>query len=313
MSIKAFLKKNNFLYNLHSRHANRRRQALQRKLGDEGVTRVRWKQIFGKEIDLENPKTLNEKIQWLKLHDRKSIYVVWADKFACRDYIREHFGEEYLVPLILKTDKPSEINKENIGEFPCVIKTNHSSGQICLVRSPSAINWKHLRRNCKTWLKTDYYAYSQEWQYKDIKRYIVVEKMLLDKKGRIPNDFKLHFIEGQLVFIYCSVDREGKNYRQIYDVDWHILPFRWDAEAEPQTNFVPIEKPKTLEKMIEIGSHFAKQMHYVRVDFYDVDGKLYCGEITLHHGSGYDKFSPEEYDLRYGNLVKLDTNPSTEE
>lgn len=291
--------------NSEMRFNNFKHILLSKLYGDKKMSEHRYKIVFGRDINWDNPQTLNEKIHWLKLNDRKPIYSIWADKYGSRAYIAEHFGEEYLVPLIFKTDRVKELNPDNIHEFPCVVKSNHASGCYRIYRSADEVNWKELRKECKTWLKMNYYAQSQEWQYKKIKRYIIVEKMLQTKSGKIPNDYKLHFLDGKLAFIYCSIDREGDNYRQIYSPDWKVLPFRWDGKNKPQTNFTPIPKPITFDKMVEIGQHFADKMHYVRVDFYDVDGKLYCGEITLHHGSGLDKFEPEKYDLKYGQMIDL--------
>ena len=305
MGIKNIIKNNDFLRNLFLRRLNKKKIKEQKKYGDRGIIKRTWKSHFGYDIDLDNPKTLNEKIQWLKLNDRKDLYTIWADKYASREYIRSHFGEEYLIPLLFKTDDVSEINPNNIKTFPCVIKANHSSGCYRFLKNADDINWSKLRKECKLWLEQDYYAFTQEWQYKNIKRYILVEKMLTDKNGKIPNDYKLHFIEGKLAFVYCSIDRENQNYRQIYDGDWNILPFSWDAHGLPPKNMEPIKKPLCFDKMLEIGQHFADQMHYVRVDFYEVDGKLYCGEITLHHGSGLDKFNPSKYDLMFGELLEL--------
>lgn len=247
---------------------------------DETITKAKWSNFHSYELNLGNPKTLNEKIQWLKLHDYKPIYTIWADKYAFRQYIKEHFGEEYLIPLIFVTNHPRQINEKNISSFPCVIKGNHNSGDYVLLRTKDDIDsWRHLRRDCATWLKENFYYISQERQYKDIKRKIVVEKMLLNKEGKIPNDYKLHFANGKLIMVYCSIDREGSNYRQIFDHNWKLLNISWGGVKK---NYRPIPKPTTFNKMVEIGKHFAKQVCYVRVDFYDVDGKLYCGEVTLY-------------------------------
>ena len=305
MKIKAKLK-NTYLYQFILGWRIKRRTKELAKLSDRTNIENAWEERRGKKIDLDNPKTLNEKIQWLKLNDRKDIYTVWADKYACRDFIKHHFGSEYLVPLLFVTSNPKEINTKNIKDYPCVVKPNNSSGRYEFIRDPNKVRWGLLRYKCKQWLKVDYYQLSQEWQYKNIERKIVVEKMLLDKKGHIPNDYKLHFIEGKLAFVYCSIDREGANYRQIYSPEWELLDFTWDGSGLPLSDKRLIEKPSSFGKMLEIGNVIAKDMHYVRVDFYDVDGKLFCGEITLHHGGGVDKFVPEKYDLQYGDLVKLD-------
>jgi hypothetical protein len=151
------------------------------------------------------------------------------------------------------------------------------------------------------------YEATLELQYKDIKTLIIIEKLLQTKEGFIPNDYKLHFINGKLEFVYCSVGRETINKRNIYDADWKPLMFTWSEKyKDPTTLRGPeIEAPSTFAKMKELGAVIAKDFKYVRVDFYDVDGKLYFGEITLHHGSGFDVFVPDTYDKYYGELLKL--------
>ena len=266
----------------------------------------KYERIFGYKLDLSNPQTLNEKIQWLKLNDHKSFYTICADKYAVRDYLAHSFGSEYLVPLIFHSDNWRKITPENINQYPCIVKANHTSGDFVILRSKEDTNWKVLRRKCKWWLKVDYYAISQEWQYKNIKRQIVVEKLLQTKEGKIPNDYKLHYINGQLQFVYVSVDREGVNKRNIYDKDWKSLNFSWVSKSSsPNVRGDEIEAPISFEKMKIIGKKIAEKFNYVRVDFYDVDGFLYFGEITLHHGSGFDVFTPAEYDLQYGKLLTL--------
>ena len=294
-----------FLHYLYLDIRNLKLRARYHKKGQRYYIEQTWAVLQKTPLDLDNPKTLNEKIQWLKMNDYKKIYSVWADKYACREYIKEHFGEEYLVPLLFVTRSSLRVNPRNINTFPCVIKANHSSGDWMFLKSANDINWKELRAKCREWLKNDYHIACQEKQYKYIKRKIIVEKMLLTKEGKIPNDYKIHYINGKPAFIYCSIDREGNNYRQNFDMDWNPLPFTCDGKSIPITDKVLVEKPKTLSKMLEIGDYIAKERAYVRVDFYDVDGKLYCGEITLHHGGGYDAFNPPDYDLKYGQMLKL--------
>ena len=266
----------------------------------------KFKMAHGYDLNLDNLQTLNEKIQWLKLHDRKDIYTIMADKYEVRNYLADKFGKEYLIPLIFHTDNWREITPDNIKEYPCIVKANHTSGDYVILRDPNSINWDELRRTCKFWLKKDYYVESQEWQYKNIHRQIVVEKLLQTEQGKIPNDYKLHYINGELQFVYCSIDREGVDKRNIYDKDWNPLPFSWVSKATSENvRGEEIEAPKTFDLMKRIGDEVASDMKYVRVDFYDVDGKLYFGEITLYHGSGYDIFVPQKYDKIYGDKLKL--------
>jgi len=129
----------------------------------------------------------------------------------------------------------------------------------------------------------------------------------MDKKGKLPNDYKLNYFNGKLEFVYCSVDREGGNHRNIYTPDWKPLPFSWVNAEDHRSDLIGpiIKKPASFDRMVEIGNEIAKKFDLVRVDFYDVDGKLYYGEITLHHGGGFDTFKPKKFDLIYGKKLKL--------
>lgn len=266
-----------------------------------------FKRIFGYDLDLRDPQTLNEKIQWLKLYDRKKFYTLCADKYKVRKYIEEKFGNEGLIPLVFNTTNWREIKPENFPEYPCIVKANHGSGMHFIVRDKNKVDWEKLREKCRFWLNKNYYYRTGEWQYKNIKPRIIVEKLLLDKKGKIPNDYKLNYFNGKLEFIYCSIDREGDNYRNIYDSRWKPLPFSWVEKEKHKPGLVGpnIKKPKTFNKMVKIGNEISKNFPLVRLDFYDLDGKLYHGEITLHHGGGFDIFRPGKYDLIYGKKLKI--------
>lgn len=279
-----------------------------RRFKPEEVANRRFKKIFGRDLDLQHPQTLNDKIQWLKLNERHDYYPICADKYAMKKWVADLLNtEEYNVSVIYHTPNWKEITPEHVSQFPCIVKPNHSSHDYIILRSAEDVNWKQLRRRCRFWLKRDYYVESQEWQYKDIPRQIVVEPLLETKEGKIPNDYKLNYLNGTLEFVYVSYDREGINARCVFDESWKVIPFYWGNSN--QKEYVPcpvnIPKPASFEKMKEIGAKIAKFFKYVRVDFYDVDGKLYVGEITLHHGGGFDRFRPEEYDRIYGERLKL--------
>lgn len=269
------------------------------------VTKRKYRSVFGHEIDLNNPQTLNEKIQWLKLNVHDDFHTVCADKLAVRNYWKQ-FGKDSLIPLLFQTYKYQDITYENLPDVPCIVKCNTGCGYYQIIRDKNKVDINVLQKECRRWMIGNYYYRSQEWQYKNIKPCILVEKLLLDKNGHIPNDYKLHFFNGELQFIYCSVDREGANYRSIYSPEWKKLDIEWvsreNHKAIPQKSIVC---PSTFPQMLKIGKVIAENFKYVRVDFYDVDGKLYYGEITLHHGSGYDTFVPELYDLYYGKKLHI--------
>lgn len=272
-------------------------------LNDKQLVERGYVHAFGHKPNLDNPHTLSEKIQWLKLYDRRDIHTTLADKFAAREWLAKHFGEEYLVPLLYTTIDWHDIKPANIPEIPCAIKSNHASGQCFICRDKSAVNWKHLRRLCHLWLSTNYYYASQEWQYKNIPPRIIAEKLLLTHEGKLPNDYKLHFFNGKLGFVYCSIDREGGNFRNMYSPDWQPMYFSWGAHDEKRGP--EIAPPESFPEMLRIGQEIAKLFRYVRVDFYDVDGRLYYGEITLHHGSGFNKFKPDSFDKYFGDMLDL--------
>lgn len=276
-------------------------------LGDELITRIKYKIIFKRKPNLIDPKTLNEKILWLKLYKHEKFHTTVADKYACRKWLSDRFGEEYLIPLLFYTDDYKKINSENIPDTPCIIKSNSGCGTNFIVKDKKNLNYREIQKECKKWLSRNYYYVGQEWQYKNIKPYILIEKLLLTEDGKIPNDYKLNFINGKLEFIYCSIDREGRNYRKVYSPDWEPMDFIWITRGHSKNDYIgpEIDAPQSFEMMKKIGSEIAKLFDYVRVDFYDVDGTLYYGEITLHHGGGTDRIIPEEYDRYYGEQLEL--------
>ena len=244
-------------------------------MGDEYITKEKYKKVFGKELELDNPQTLTEKIQWLKLNVHEDFHTVCADKYAARQ-IWKKYGDDGLIPLLFMTYDWTDIKKENIPNEPCIVKCNSGSGEYQIIRDKDDVDYEKLRSDCRRWLAENYYYTSQEWQYKNIKPCIIVEKLLQDKNGKIPNDYKLHCINGKVEFVYCSVDREGENYRSIYTPAWERMNMEWVAPRDHKGYFgADIEKPKTFSRMVEIAEDIAKSFAYVRVDFYDVDGKLY--------------------------------------
>jgi hypothetical protein len=279
-------------------------------LNKEKLVRRNYKAVFGVEPNLDNPQTLNEKMQWLKLYDHQDFYTECADKFLVRNFLIKKFGEdvkEYIIPLFYETMNWRDITMDVLPNSPCIIKPTHTSGDYWIIKDKKDIDIKLLRRDCRHWLNIDYYRISGEWQYKNAPRRIIIEQLLQCKDGHIPNDYKLHYINGDLQFVYCSIGRETINIRKIYDAEWKPVPFSWLPinKNEDDTRGEDIPQPESFGLMRKFADEIAKMFDYVRVDFYDVDGKMYFGEITLYHGGGTDVFSPSEYDMFYGKKLKL--------
>lgn len=271
-----------------------------KSISDEMHIKHRFKKQFGYSLKLENPKTFNEKINWLKLYDRSSIHTIAADKYKVREYIAKKIGEEYLVPLFYNTINPKDIVPEILPNYPVIIKTNHNSSGGIIVKNKNNINWNRARFDLKKNLKENYFYSSREWQYKNIEPIIIIEKLLTDKNGNIPYDYKLHCFNGKLVFTQVDLDRQINHTRNLYDVDWNFIPCKWIYN-----NGKHIEKPIPYDKMKNLAETIAKDFIYVRVDFYVIEKTLFFGELTFHSESGLGQFEPEFYDEHFGNLLKL--------
>lgn len=277
-----------------------------RIMGDRWLIKRQFKKSMGYTPDLVHPKSLNEKLQWLKLYDRDAFHTLAADKLRVREYYKETFGEEHIVPLIKVFDSWKDITFESLPNEPFVIKANTGTSTYKIVRDKSELDMKKLISSCRKWMFCNHYYPSREWQYKNIKPCIIVEKLLTDKKGKLPVDYKLHYINGELQFIYCVVDREGDSYRAMFSPKWELLNFQWVSirNHKPLRTKVDEPRPKNLDKMIEYGNVIAKRFkYYVRVDYYEVEGKMYFGEITMHHGSGHNKFFPAEAEKKYAEKL----------
>lgn len=277
------------------------------RFGEVAYLKKKFLNMQGYPLDLENPKSLNEKLQWLKIHDRRTIYTVFADKFGVREYVKDNLNEDLLIPLLYETKNYKDIIPENLPNQPFILKANHDSGSFLIVRDKKDIDWEKVQIDCKWWLSKNYYWIDREFQYKNIEPRIIIEKLLLDKNGKIPNDYKIHCINGEVQFIYVAVDREGVNKRNIYDANWKPLPFSWANKFKDISKLRgdEINPPASLERMLAISKEVAKLFAYVRVDFYDVDGVLYFGEITQCHGGGFDQMRPIEWDYKFGEMLKI--------
>ena len=217
------------------------------------------------------------------------------------------------MPLLYHTKNPNEIIPGKLPNAQCVIKTNHDSGGVFIIRDKSTIKWQPLRHNLKKRLKKNYYWQSKEWQYKNIEPRIIVEKLLEDKNGNIPFDYKLHCFNGKVRMAQVDMGRgTDEHYRNWYSKEWIREPYKWSSPkgngvyTDPSKEDVP--RPKTLEKMIELSELLAEPFIYVRVDWYDVDGALFFGELTFHHDGGNQPILPKEWDKKLGMELNLETD-----
>ncbi len=278
-----------------------------RIFGDEFMERLRFIKNVGYNPNFKNPNTLNEKMSWLKLHDHREFCTMCVDKYKVRDYYRQNFGEDHIVPLVKVLDSWKEIDRSVFPDYPTIIKCNNGCGTWQIIRNPDEVNYEELRNSARCWMNINKYWSSQEWQYKDVKPCLIIEKLLMDNKGRVPADIKLHYFNGKCEFVYKVIDRETDPVRAFFTPDWELLPFQFTSRRKYKEITREINEPKPihLDEMIKYGNEIAKNFKYVRVDFFDLDDQFYFSEITLYHGSGHNLFYPREYEKAYSEKLKL--------
>jgi hypothetical protein len=272
------------------------------RVGDREYLERKFKAVMKKELDLENPQTFNEKLQWLKLYDRRPEYTIMVDKYRVRDYIAEKLGEEYLIPLLGVWDDPDDIDFDALpNQF--VLKCNHNSGTgMCICKDKSKLDIKKVKKELKKGLKENYFLTGREWPYKDVPRKIICEKYMTDESGTELKDYKIHNFNGQPKFIEVDYNRFVEHKRNLYSTDWKYInaTMQYPSDKSKQIN-----KPECLDEMLSLASKLSQGIKYVRTDFYCINNKIYFGELTFYHGSGLDEFKPEEFGLEVGNWLKL--------
>lgn len=261
-----------------------------------------YRKSMGENFDIHNPKSYSQKIQWLKLYDNNPLRSQLTDKVLVRDWVSQKIGKEYLIPVLGIYDHFDEIDFSKLpNKF--VIKTNHSSGWNIIVQDKSKLDKKIARKKIERWLKLDY-AYWTEYEihYSAIKPRIIIEKYMADKKGEL-NDFKFLCFNGECKYVWMDFDRMTNHKRNVYDMEWNLQP--WNQYTYGNYNEI-IEKPINFEKMCYLASVLCKGFKHVRVDLYNIDGKIYFGEMTFTNGSGFEGIYPKEYDYKLGEMILIE-------
>ena len=276
-----------------------------RNVPDAELLKRKYKLIFGKELDLENPKTFNEKLQWLKLYDRKPEYTTMVDKVAAKRYVAEKIGEEYVIPTLGVWDRFDDIDFDSLpNQF--VLKCTHDSGGLVIVRDKAKLDRAAAKKKIEKCLRRNYYYLSREWPYKDVKPRILAEAYMEDdQKNRTLKDYKLFCFSGEpksILTVTGGHDDESKILRRMYDPQWNLLPIALHGkpmvtEAEPM--------PEQLPELLRLAGILSKDMPHLRTDFYVVNGKIYFGELTFYHMSGLARMDPPEWGQTFGSFIVL--------
>lgn len=269
------------------------------KLSDEKFLKLQYQRVMGKKLNLKNPQTFNEKLHWLKLHDRKDIYTTMVDKYDAKKYVANIIGDEYLIPTIGIFNKFDDIDFDKLpNQF--VIKCTHDSGGLAICKDKSLFNIQEVKKKINECLKNNYFKFTREWPYKNVKPRIIIEKYIADDL----NDYKLFCFNGNPEFtLVCSERFSSDNMNKSYfDNNWNLL----NIKEGNHNNDVNIKKPLNFDKMKELSKLLSKNIPFLRVDFYEIENKIYFGELTFYPNGGYEKFEPEEWDYKLGKLINLE-------
>lgn len=272
-------------------------------MSDELYLRRLYKLVFGKELDLENPKTFNEKLQWLKLYDRKPEYTTMVDKYAVKQYVANKIGDEYIIPTLGVWDNFDDIDFNTLPKR-FVLKCTHDSGGLVICKDKSKLDIKKAKSKIEKSLKTNFYLVGREWPYKNVKPRIIAEQYMEDNPdSQDLIDYKLMCFNGKVKCSFTCTNRYAKEGLKVtfFDTNWEKMPF----ERHYPADFNKIEKPITYVEMTNLAEKLAENIPFVRIDFYEIKGRPFFGEMTFFPGNGMEKFTPKEWDETLGSWIDL--------
>ncbi len=260
-----------------------------------------YKKQIGNKLNLKSPATFNEKLQWLKLYDRKPEYTIMVDKYAVKKYVANIIGKEYIIPTLGVWDNPDEICFDTLPH-QFVLKCTHNSGLgMYICRNKSKIDEKAIKDELRKGLAQNYYLTAREWPYKNVHRRIIAEKYMEDSGTTELNDYKFMCFNGNVRCTFVCSDRSENLKVTFYDKQWKRMPF----ERHYPASKVDIPKPKNYDKMVELAEILSKDIPFVRVDFYEINGHIYFGELTFYPGAGLEEFTPSKWDKILGDWIVL--------
>lgn len=276
--------------------------SISRVIPDEPYLKMVYRGYVGKKLNLENPTTFNEKIQWLKLHDHNPLYTRMVDKYEAKKYVADIIGEEYIIPTLGVWDHFDDIDFEKLPD-QFVLKCTHDSGGLVICRDKKQLDKTAAKKKIESSLKTDFYYTGREWPYKHVKPRIIAEQYMEDDETHDLRDYKIFSFDGVPKALFIATERGSKEETKFdfFDMDFKHLPF---TNGHPNADILPAA-PKTFEQMKELTAKLSENIPQLRVDFYEVNGRTYFGELTFSHWSGFVPFNPEEWDKTFGDWIKL--------
>ncbi len=266
--------------------------------------KLKYRIVMKKKLNLANPTTYNEKLQWLKLYDHNPMYTDMVDKYEAKRYVAEHIGEEYIIPTLGVWDRFDDIDFDALPDR-FVLKCTHDSGGLVIVKDKSQLDMAAAKAKIEKCLKRNFYYSGREWPYKNVKPRIIAEKYMEDARTAELRDYKFFTFDGVVKALFIASERQKEDEEtkfDFFDENYNHLPIR---NGHPNAA-VPPEKPYNFEKMKDLAEKLSQGIPHLRVDFYEVDGRIYFGELTFSHWSGMVPFEPEEWDKTFGDWIELE-------
>lgn len=270
---------------------------------DELFLKIKFRLCLGYRLDLKNPRTFNEKLQWLKLNDKRPIYTKMVDKIEAKKYVAGLIGDDYIIPTIGEYDSPDDIPWNKLPDR-FVLKCTHDSGGIVICKDKSKFEKRQAISKLKKAHNRTYYYQNREWPYKNVPHRIICEQYMVDESGYELKDYKFFCFDGEVKALFIATDRGNEKEQtkfDFFDADFNHLPI---LNGHPNAT-KPISKPENFELMKDLASKLSKGHCHLRVDFYNIKGKVYFGELTFFHWSGFVPFVPEEWDYKLGSYIHL--------
>lgn len=272
-------------------------------MSDELYIRIAYRARMGKKLVLNQPQTFSEKLQWLKLYNRRLEYTALVDKYEVKPIVAKIIGEEYIIPTLGVWNHYDEIDFDKLpNQF--VLKCTHDSGGLVVCKDKGKLDRKATKRKIEQCLKNNFFWGMREWPYKNVKPRIIAEQYMEDEQTKELRDYKFFCFDGEVKALFIATERmkEGEETKfDFFDENYNHLPF---TNGHPNAEVLP-KKPVCFDEMKVLAAKLSKGIPHVRVDFYEVNGKVYFGEMTFFHWSGFTPFVPEEWDYKFGSWIKL--------
>ena len=272
------------------------------RLDDESFIKLKFKAILGYSPDLDNPRSFNEKMNWLKLHDRNPEYVRRVDKYEVKKIIADRLGAEYIIPNLGVWDRPEDIDFSQLPDR-FVLKCTHDSGSKVICTDKSKLDLNKTRVSLARWMKKDYSRLNREWIYGQVRHRIIAETYIENDEGYL-NDFRFYCFNGVPSFFSIDFHADGKNHMNFYDENIKILPFGSAEEIPVFDAQVPI--PDNINEMLDIARTLSAGHPFLRVDLYNINGKIYFSELTFFtHGGFFIMYPDQSWDWKIGDKFAL--------